>query len=97
MIVPSGPKAGRSRASDSVVVSPRTPSSAVKVIDSRLDVTSTGTISSAMRPSLAARAARCCERAANSSCRSREMPSLALSRSVDSPIESPLNTSVRPS
>ena len=50
------------------VVSPRMPSSAAKTIVSFRDLTSTGTISSASRPSLAARAARCCERAANSSC-----------------------------
>jgi hypothetical protein len=64
---------------------------------SLLDLISTGTISSASRPSFVALAARCCDLAANSSCCSREMPSFALCRSVDSPMERPSNASVRPS
>ena len=97
VIVPSLPKAAGSFARDSVVVSPRMPSSALKTIVSFRDLTSTGTISSASRPSLVALAARCCERAANSSWSSLDMPSLALWRSVDSPIDRPSNASVRPS
>ena len=97
MMVPSAPNAARSLASDSTVVSGRMPSSWSKAAPPLLAVISTGTISSARMPSFVARAARCWERAANSSCSSRVMPSALLCRSVDSPIDSPSKASVSPS
>ena len=97
VIVPSAPKAAGSFArrlrgrvgADALV--------GLEEIVSLRDLTSTGTISSRRTPSLAALAARCCERAANSSWSSRLMPSFELWRSVDSPIDRPSNASVRPS
>ncbi len=72
VMVPSLVNAGRSLASDSTVVSARTPSSTLNSIGSPLRCgIDTGTISSSNSPSLAARAASWCERAENSSCSSR--------------------------
>ena len=77
VIVPSAANAGRSLASASAVVSARTPSSVSKISGSpRRCGTGTGTISSASRPFLIASAASWCDRAANSSCSARVMPSL---------------------
>ena len=79
VIVPSGANAGRSFASDSAVVSGRTPSSSLTTSGSPLRCgISTGTISSSNRPSFIAAAARSCERAENSSWSCRLMPSRAL-------------------
>ena len=50
VMVPSGRKLGRSLASDSRVVSARTPSSAVTTVSPRRLFTVTGTISSSNRP-----------------------------------------------
>ncbi len=98
VIVPSGVKAGRSPPSASAVVSGRMPSSASKMTGSpRRCGTGTPTISLASRPSLAAAAARWWERAANSSCSARPMPSRVLCRSVSSPIGDWSNASVSPS
>ena len=65
--VPSGSIAGFRQASFSSVVSRRTDSSAV--------TSPTGTISSSKRPASCAAAARSCERSAQASWSSREMPS----------------------
>ena len=63
MIVPSLVKAGRSLPSDSAVVSPRTPSSAVTTIGSPLRCgIATGTTSSSKTPFFHASAASWCER-----------------------------------
>ena len=59
--------------------------------------TCTGTISSASRPSLAAAAAFSWLAAAKASWRSREMPTLALCCSVESPMAMWSKESVRPS
>ncbi len=68
VIVPSGSNAGRSFASDSAVVSPRTPSSAVTVTGSPLRCgTSTGASSASKTPLAAAFAASWCDRAAKAS------------------------------
>ena len=87
VMVPSLSKAGRSLASDSAVVSGRTPSSVSTTSGSPLRWgTSTGTISSANLPSLMAAAARSWERALKASWRSRETPSAPLYRSVPRPM-----------
>ena len=79
VIVPSRAKAGFSPARDSAVVSARIPSSVSKITGSpRRCGTGTPTISAANSPSLTALAASWCDRAANSSCSCRVMPSLAL-------------------
>src|SRR5664280_372300 len=79
VMVPSAAKAGRSLPSDSAVVPGRTPSSSVTSNGSPLRCgIGTGTISSSNRPSFMAAAARSCERAENSSCSWRVIPSLAL-------------------
>ncbi len=77
VIVPSGEKAGFSLASDSTVVSGRTPSSVSTTRGSPLRCgTFTGVISSAKRCSLIAAAARSCELAEKLSCRSRLRPAV---------------------
>ena len=71
-MVPSLENAGGSLPSDSAVVSPRTPSSAVTTIASpRRCGMVTGTTSSSKTPFFQASAAFWCEAAANSSCSSR--------------------------
>ena len=98
VMVPSALNAGRSRDSDSTVVSGRMPSSSVTRIGSPFRCgTATGTISSSKVPSFCARAARWCDCAAKASCSSRVSPCRALWRSVDSPIEIDSKASVRPS
>ena len=98
MIVPSAANAGRRALSASAVVSGRTPSSWSNTTGSpRRCGTGTPTISPASRPSLIAVAARWCDWAANSSCSARLIPSLALCRSVSSPMGEWSNASVRPS
>ena len=98
MIVPSAANAGRSALSPSAVVSGRTPSSWSNTTGSpRRCGTGTPAISPASRPSLIAVAARWCDWAENSSCSARLIPSLALCRSVSSPMGEWSNASVRPS
>ena len=98
VIVPSLVNAGRSLASVSVVVSARMPSSLPKTTGSPLRCgISTGTISASNRPFFCAAAARWCEAAEISSCSARVRPSLALCRSVDSPIGMFSKASVSPS
>ena len=97
-MVPSLSKAGFSAPSDSAVVPGRTPSSVSTSSGSPLRWgTCTGTISSARRPSLAAAAAFSWLAAAKASCRSREMPTLALCCSVERPMAMWSKESVRPS
>ena len=97
-MVPFLSKAGLSAPSDSAVVPGRTPSSVSTSSGSPLRWgTWTGTISSAKRPSLAAAAAFSWLAAAKASWRSREMPTLALWCSVESPMAMWSNESVRPS
>ena len=67
VVVPSGSKTGFSLASFSIDVSRRGPSSTAK--------SPTGTISDSKRPSSIAFTARSCERSAQASWSSREMPS----------------------
>ena len=99
VMVPSLLNAGRSRASDSTVVSARMPSSSVKSIGSPLRCgISTGTTSSSNRPFFQACAASWWERAANASCSSRvNAPSPALAVSVRSPIAWSVKASHSPS
>lgn len=98
MIVPSGVKAGRSRASVSTVVSGRTPSSALITSGSPLRCgNSTGTISSAKTPFFWAAAARWWLATAKASCSCRVMPCFTPCRSVDSPIAQQSHGSVSPS
>ena len=98
VIVPSGPNAGGSWASESGVVSGRMPSSASTTETApRRPVTSTAAISSADRPEALALAARSCERAAQASCRSRAIPSDSFTSSDDSPMCWPVNVDQRPS
>ena len=98
VIVPSAVNAGFSLASTSAVVSPRIPSSSrISIGSPRRCGTCTGTISSSNRPFFCAAAARWCDRAANSSCSARLIPSRRLCRSVDSPIGTWSKASVSPS
>ena len=71
VMVPSLEKAGRSLPSDSVVVSPRTPSSAVTWVSPPRPLIVTGTTSSSKTPFFHASAARWWLRAENASCSSR--------------------------
>ena len=87
-MVPSLLNAGRSLPSDSTVVSPRMPSSALTTTGSPLRCgISTGTTSSSKTPFFHASAARWCERAENASCSSRvRLAPAALHCSVRPPI-----------
>ena len=87
VMVPSLLNAGRSLPSDSTVVSPRTPSSAVDLDVAAARLTVTGTTSSSKTPFFQASAARWCERAAKASCSSRvRLSAAALHCSVSMPI-----------
>jgi hypothetical protein len=98
VIVPSGPKAGRKDARDSVVMSPRMPSSASKVSTAPFrPATSRETISWANAPRCWAEWARWCERAAHSSCSRREIPSSLFTWSDWWPMVLPENGSRSPS
>ena len=98
VMLPALSKAGRRPASDSAVVSPRTPSSVSKTTGSPLRCgISTLTISLSNRPSLAARAARSCDLAASSSCGSRASPAEAAYFSVPAPMATWSKAQNRPS
>ncbi len=74
--VPSGRKTGLRPARPSAVVPARMPSSLVTVTSlPSSSVVTTGVISSSQKPFSSEAVARCCERAANSSCSSRLTPS----------------------
>ncbi len=98
-MVPSLRNAGRSRDSDSVVVSARTPSSSLNTTGSPLRCgISTATTSSSNRPSFQARAASWWLRAANASCSSRvNSCEPVLAASVSPPIAWSVKASHRPS
>ena len=98
VIVPSLVNAGRSLASDSVVVSGRMPSSLAKRTGSPLRCgISMGVISASKTPFFWAAAARWWDRAPISSCSARFRPRRVLCFSVDSPIGMFSYASVRPS
>ncbi len=98
VIVPSGLKAGRSRARPSAVVSARMPSSRSTTTGSPLRWgTWTGTTSSANRPASQASWARWWLRAAQASWSSREIRRSSLTSSESSPISCPVNVEYRPS
>jgi hypothetical protein len=97
-MLPALSNAGRSPASDSAVVSPRTPSSVSNTIGSPLRCgISTLTISLSNRPSFWARAARSWLFAASSSCGSRARPADAAYFSVPAPMATWSKAQNRPS
>ncbi len=95
VMVPSPPNAGRSPASDSAVVSARSPSSALTTVGPFRPGTENGSISSAWMSAAAAK--RWCDPAAHASCSARAMPSEPLRSSVDDPMERCSKASVNPS
>jgi len=99
VIVPSGRKAGRSRPSDSAVVSARTPSSVAKSTGSPLRCgIGTVTISPSNSPFFAACAASWCDRAEKASCSARlKYRSASFAASVRPPMAWSVMASHRPS